>query len=210
MIKATKNNLEYITKDKGIYMIWTLLKESYYIGSTKNFRKRYSEHYNMLRRNKHNNKKLQNFVNKYGIDKLEFCIHIVDNSLETKELRKLEENEIKYFDTFKNGFNLTENTESPLKDIIWTKEMRKNLSEKAKLRQTDPKVKAEISIRTSGERGPHKLKDKEVDYIRENIKWNKNKSKMTNKLDLCKKFNVNPKTIYRIVKNKTRLKKTQW
>jgi len=64
-------------KFSGIYGIRSISKpERKYIGSTYNIGKRFREHKNRLKLNKHENKKLQRHVNKYGIDDLIFDILI--------------------------------------------------------------------------------------------------------------------------------------
>jgi group I intron endonuclease len=59
----------------GIYKIQSLLKSGRcYIGSAINLGKRWHLHLFELRHNKHHSRKLQNHVNKYGIDDLRFSI----------------------------------------------------------------------------------------------------------------------------------------
>lgn len=196
-MERLNKDIKYIRKERGIYMIWSSTKlNMYYIGSTINFRKRYNEHYNLLLRGKHYNKKLQNHVNKYGIKDLNFCIHIViDDNITDLELRLMEQKEIKYYDSFKNGFNLTDDTIRPFTNFIWTEEMRKNLSDKAKIRQSNPLIKLQIKNTTNGTKnGSAAFTSKDITFIRE--------SKLSNK-DLSLIFNVNIKTIWRVVNNIT-------
>jgi len=199
MVKLTNHNLKYITKESGIYIIWSDLTQNMYIGSTKNFRKRYSEHFNMLKRNKHDNKKLQNYVNKYGIESLNFCIHAVlpDNGY----LRSAEIEEINLFDTYKNGFNLTDNTYESSK-AKWTIEAKQKLSDHAKERQSKPEVKEQLRIQNSGINNPgSKLNEEQINFIRTNfIRINKRKNNIK---ELSLKFKVDRRTIYRIVNNIT-------
>ncbi len=56
----------------GVYIITNLLDNFYYIGSSKNVYRRLREHKNALIKNKHENDKVQNAVNKYGIDNFTF------------------------------------------------------------------------------------------------------------------------------------------
>lgn len=53
-----------------IYKICCLNSNKFYIGSSVDLKKRWSKHKSLLRNNKHPNKKLQNLVNKYGVDTL--------------------------------------------------------------------------------------------------------------------------------------------
>jgi group I intron endonuclease len=183
----------YITKDQGLYMIWSNVKpDCYYIGSSNNIRRRYNEHISYFKRNKHSNTKLQNHVNKYGIDDLNFCVHVIDNSLSNKELRKLEQKEILYFNTFKKGFNLTENTEH----AVMSDEGRLRVSLKAKERQSTKEAKEKLVIQNSGERNPNsKLTNKDVLFIRNNLDLKRK--------ELSLLYNISYKTIWRIRNNKT-------
>ena len=61
----------------GIYKIQSLVKpERCYVGSSQNIHKRWNEHLRKLRKQIHNNKKLQNHFNKYGKNDLVFSIII--------------------------------------------------------------------------------------------------------------------------------------
>jgi len=64
------------SNDSGIYMIYSSLSEKAYIGSSKNIRKRWSQHKSALRKNKHSNVHLQNSWNKYG-EKF-FIFHVLE------------------------------------------------------------------------------------------------------------------------------------
>lgn len=58
----------------GIYEIVNIINNKSYIDSSVDLDKRYYEHFNALRRDKHTNKKLQNSFNKYGEEKFLFEI----------------------------------------------------------------------------------------------------------------------------------------
>jgi group I intron endonuclease len=60
----------------GVYRIRNIVTGDAYIGSTarKGFHKRFIDHKSKLRRNKHTSPRLQNAVNKYGIDNFVFEI----------------------------------------------------------------------------------------------------------------------------------------
>jgi group I intron endonuclease len=103
-----QNNISLESQNKsGIYMIRNNINHKIYIGSAVNLRKRYNGHSSTLILNKSENGRLQNFVNKYGIDKLSFnLIEIVENK------EKLIEREQFYLDLFKSynreiGFNIS-------------------------------------------------------------------------------------------------------
>jgi group I intron endonuclease len=58
----------------GIYAIQNVVDKKIYIGSSKNIRQRKNNHFNRLRKNKHENAYLQNAFNKYGEDNFVFSI----------------------------------------------------------------------------------------------------------------------------------------
>lgn len=97
-------NLDKENKYKsGIYCITNNINDKIYIGSTKCLHIRKRTHFQKLKINKHNNIKLQNFVNKYGIDSINFKV------IEFVEIDNLVEKEQfyigKYID-FENDFNI--------------------------------------------------------------------------------------------------------
>jgi group I intron endonuclease len=62
-------------KASGIYKIQSTAKsDKIYIGSAIDLNKRWNNHISDLRNNKHSNKKLQNHVNKYGLNDLVFTV----------------------------------------------------------------------------------------------------------------------------------------
>jgi len=192
-------NKNYIPKDQGIYMIWSSIKpDYYYFGSSTSIRRRYNEHLSYFKRGKHHNIKLQNHINKYGLNDLNFCVHIVDNSLSNVELRKLEQKEILYFNTFKKGFNLTENTEHP----IMSDEGRLRVSLKAKERQSTQEYKNKLALKYRGTKSTSsKLTKENIEYIRKKaiIKG----IKCMNIRILAKELNVCTWTIQRMLRGRT-------
>jgi group I intron endonuclease len=65
-IDLIKNRCENIGKISGIYAIVNKLNNKYYIGSSKNIKRRWDRHMSELKMYKHANLKLQNAYNKYG------------------------------------------------------------------------------------------------------------------------------------------------
>ena len=60
--------------NSGVYGIFSKIDDRVYIGSATNFDLRKKTHFDKLKSNVHVNKPLQNFVNKYGIEQVEFKI----------------------------------------------------------------------------------------------------------------------------------------
>jgi group I intron endonuclease len=88
-------------KKSGIYLIKSFINNKKYIGSAISISTRINRgHLKDLRNNKHDNTHLQNHVNKYGINDLQFSI------LETCPNEKLIEREQYWIDTLKPEFNI--------------------------------------------------------------------------------------------------------
>jgi len=99
------SNLSYL----GVYVISNRINNYLYVGSTtRSFYERWIEHYNDLKNNKHHCKHLQNFVNKYGINKLTFSVIEVITNPEDCQIR--EKFWIDFYG-FENCFNTTQETD---------------------------------------------------------------------------------------------------
>lgn len=86
---------------KGIYKIFNMLDNKFYIGSSKIcIYKRYKRHLWDLRNNNHHSKYLQNAFNKYGEEN--FKIELLEEYNETDILKK----EQHYLDTLKPHYNI--------------------------------------------------------------------------------------------------------
>jgi len=94
--------------NSGIYAIWNKVDNKYYIGSSKNLRKRKTCHFKELRKGHHANRHLQSAVNRDGIENFIFIV------LEIVNEKNLLIKEQKWIDTygFKNLYNLCPKAES--------------------------------------------------------------------------------------------------
>lgn len=111
-----------LKKAKGVYIIRNSIDKNVYIGSTnRSFYERYKGHLNSLKNKKHGNPKLQNFVNKYGIEVLSF--HLCAIKHETDNLVEIEQYFIDYYSCVKFGFNICPMAQSR-KFREYTKEQR--------------------------------------------------------------------------------------
>ena len=94
----------------AIYKIRSVLfPDRIYVGSAQAFHKRVHTHMKQLRRNQHDNRKLQNHYNKYGESDLEFVILEV-----VQDRTKLIEREQFYIDSLQPYFNIRKIAESNL------------------------------------------------------------------------------------------------
>lgn len=89
----------------GIYKIEHLPTGNKYIGSSKQVEIRFNQHKNNLRKNKHHSSKLQSSWNKSSEEK--FSFELIEEC-KISELLEREDFYIQHFDSFKNGYNMTE------------------------------------------------------------------------------------------------------
>ena len=95
--------------DYGIYKIYNTVNSKIYIGSvmkgkvkTKgHFRSRWLYHLSKLSTKTHNNPKLQNFVNKHGVETLRFTVVDGIKQFKSKDLQ-----DIKLLDLYQSSFTL--------------------------------------------------------------------------------------------------------
>jgi group I intron endonuclease len=88
-IDLTNVEWQNIGKKSGIYKILNRINGKYYVGSTKNFNKRWNSHKANLNKHTHTNIHLQNSYNKFGKENFEF--HIVESLCDLKIKETLEE-----------------------------------------------------------------------------------------------------------------------
>ena len=92
----------------GVYKITNTVNGKFYIGSSKNIDKRWSEHIRELNKNSHANIYLQNAWNEYGEDKFKF--EIIEECDEDIRLKKEQEylETLMPFNRVGNGYNIQE------------------------------------------------------------------------------------------------------
>ena len=115
-LKRHIDNLENIDKN-GVYMIYHISKPHFvYIGSTyrtiskqckKGIYGRWIEHFSKLKSKNHHSIKLQNLINKYGIEGLRFKVIFHCEECDLLEIREREQYYINEYDSFNNGLNCT-------------------------------------------------------------------------------------------------------
>src|SRR5258706_5268149 len=69
-------HMDSVPRSSGIYKIINLVNKKIYIGSSNNLERRWGEHKNALRNNKHDNSHLQAAWNKYG--ELSFSFEVLE------------------------------------------------------------------------------------------------------------------------------------
>lgn len=92
--------------NSGIYQILNTVNNKRYIGSSVNIKKRWWEHRNQLRNNKHHSVTLQRAFNKYGEEAFKFeVLQLVDDP---NHLLAYEQSFLDYFKSYKKelGYNV--------------------------------------------------------------------------------------------------------
>ena len=93
----------------GIYSITCTVTKKRYIGQSVKIKTRWKEHQSELKHNKHHNYKLQRDYNQYG------AVNFIYEVLELCPKRELDEKEkyyIKLYNSFNDGYNLTQGGEN--------------------------------------------------------------------------------------------------
>lgn len=116
--------------NSGVYGIFSKIDDRVYIGSATNFDLRKKTHFDKLKSNVHVNKPLQNFVNKYGIENVEF---IVLAKCPSEYCIKVEQF---FLDNFENKFNIRLIAESNF-GLKFSEETRQKISIKQKERSEE-------------------------------------------------------------------------
>ena len=135
----------------GIYQI--SIKSKAYIGSATNIYNRKHRHLHDLKNNKHCNKKMQNYFNKYGIESLLFGV------VEYCDIDVLIEREQYFIDNKKPFFNICK-IAGNTKGVLHSEKTKKNFSKDRKGKQNSlgrvlsKETKTLISIKAK-ERGLH-------------------------------------------------------
>lgn len=207
--------------NSGVYGIFSKIDDRVYIGSATNFDLRKKTHFNKLKSNVHVNKPLQNFVNKYGIENIEFRVLAKCPSEYCIKLEQF------FLDSFENKFNIrvvaesnfglkaSDETKQKMSKVrkgkairgygfIVTEETKFKMSEAGKnkvfteehkqnLKLAAQKRSKELSQKHKGNNNPSaKLDWDKVSYIRSSEKSVK---------DLASELNVSITTIYKIKNN---------
>jgi group I intron endonuclease len=127
----------------GVYKIQSKKKHKrVYIGSSINIRSRWHSHLSDLKNNLHTNKKLQDHVNKYGLDDLIFIVIVacdMSNMLEYEQF---------FIDAYSPYFNIrTKALTSFIKGIAYDNNKYKKRYHKFLLKCDEDGIRKQISFR---------------------------------------------------------------
>jgi group I intron endonuclease len=109
----------------GIYQIRNLVNGKLYIGSTGGFRERWNTHLRLLRRDSHHSWKLQKDFNVYGEGSFEFSPLII---CKEADLAFFEQRILEIFDAVATGYNISSDTEAPMRGRKHSAESKEKIS----------------------------------------------------------------------------------
>jgi group I intron endonuclease len=133
---------------KAIYKIQSIIKpEEFYIGATKNLKRRISRHKQGLNTNTHHNARLQAHVNKYGIE--DFIFSVIEEVGEGVDLISIEQS---YVDSLRPTFNICIIDVDSSLGVKRSDEYRIKMSIAKKGKPHRPECKAEKSLRQTGKK----------------------------------------------------------
>ena len=144
----------------GIYYIKNNINNKYYIGQSVNIKQRKQQHFAELRHNTHRNAYLQNAFNKHGENAFEFKLI---KACKPRYLNRFEKLYIKIYDSYDNGYNLTEGGENPpilkgknnpMYGRKLPRETKQKISEALKGKKHTPEARQKMSKANSGENNP--------------------------------------------------------
>jgi group I intron endonuclease len=141
-----------MSTSSGIYKITNIINNKFYIGSAVNIRKRQNEHFNNLKTNKHENKKLQNSYNKYKKENFKFEVLVY---CPKEYCLKLEQ---WFLDNMKPILNISPNASSQL-GYKHTEETKLKISKKHKGKKNSEETIAKMKAYKKTEEHKKKISD---------------------------------------------------
>lgn len=126
----------------GVYSITNKLNNKKYIGKSDNIYVRWDEHRKDLNKCVHHNKHLQRAWNKYGEEN--FIFEIVEKCKNDDIAYQRERYWVRYYDSFKNGYNMNEGGTGGL-GYTHTEENIEKMSKLQKERMKNPKAREKLS-----------------------------------------------------------------
>jgi group I intron endonuclease len=109
----------------GIYQIRNLVNGKLYIGSTGGLGERWNTHLRLLRRDNHHSWKLQKDFNVYGESLFEFNPLIICKEV---DLAFFEQRALEIFDVVATGYNISSDTEAPMRGRKHSAESKEKIS----------------------------------------------------------------------------------
>lgn len=136
----------------GIYQIRNLNNGKVYVGSTKGFKQRFTQHLNSLKKGTHHNKHLQSAFIQDGTDSFIFeVLEVVEGEQETRLL--VEQNHLDYYqENWEMCYNFKKETEASSRSCFskTPEETRRRISEAINLYYSNPENRLKQSQRMKG------------------------------------------------------------
>ena len=138
------------TYTKGIYKIVNINNNKYYLGSSKHIERRFKEHINLLNKNKHHCKHLQNAWNLYGKEDFKFIVIENLSNLEIDKIRIIEQFYLDSVADWNEIYNTSKSVDKISLNLSPTKETREKISMTLKGRKQSEQTREKISIALKG------------------------------------------------------------
>jgi group I intron endonuclease len=196
-------------KKTGIYKIINKISKKFYVGSAVDIKTRWSVHKHQLINNTHHSKKLQNSVNKHGLEN--FFFEIIEEC-EKELLIQKEQYWMDFLNSVTDGYNVAPSAGNCL-GKKHSEETKKKIGQKSKGRihseERNKKISEANKINFKGSKNPmygKKLSEKHRKKISEKLKGDKHpmygkklsekhRKKISEKLKGSKKGRNNPRYI---------------
>lgn len=144
-MKLSKENIQNVTKEPGIYLITNTTNGKHYVGQAIDLRKRLLQHLCTINgKSRSQHICLYRAVEKHGIENFEFKILRTISNYENypretlkKGLDKLEMYYIEKYDSYNNGYNQTLGGDGGVLGYKMTEEQKDKIRENAKRQATD-------------------------------------------------------------------------
>lgn len=151
-----------------VYVILNIRNGKYYIGSTRDLHKRWINHLNKLRNNKHHAIKLQRAFNKYGEES--FQIRVLEVVDDTSKLIEREQMYLDHTECYKKGYNTNKEAHTFIRKSPLTEEHKRSISKgnTGKVRSED--VKKRISEALSGRKQSEETIAKRAEKLRGKVR----------------------------------------
>lgn len=133
----------------GVYEIVNKINGHKYVGSSIDIRRRWQEHKNDLRKEKHHNTYLQRAWNKYGEKCFKFKVLVYANQKESLRIENL------LLDSNKYEYNIAQDAFAPMLGRKASKETRQKMSRAQKGREITKEHKENLSRALKGRVFPH-------------------------------------------------------
>jgi len=110
----------------GVYIITCLVNRNVYVGSSKNYKTRLSNHFSRLRAGVHANPKLQASFDKYGAERFNSCVLLI---CKPENLLWFEQRAI---NVLRPSFNIAKHADAPNRGRVFSAEVRAKVSARLK------------------------------------------------------------------------------